>query len=290
MKLFSKNKDGRKTKKQTLRRSPTNTYYRSETADDKASPFVKRTPPRRFRKYVFRTLDIVLLVFIVTGLGYSLMIKPNPKVVSSSTSFHTVADYQSVAAAQLKHLNNRNKITFSQQALISDLKKRFPEISSAQVELPLFSEQPTIYLTISKASFFLMSQGSRYIIDSSGKTVALADSLPGITKLPSIDDKSGFETGPGRQVLSANSVAFIETVIAETRRGGVPLASLSLPAVPQELDLRTSDQPYFVKFYLGGDPLAQAGQFLAARQHFKDAHQQPGQYLDVRVAGKIFYK
>jgi hypothetical protein len=290
MSFFSKNKDGRKTKNKTLQRSPMTSYYRSDGSEGKTSPFTKRAQPRRFRKFIFGIFDIALVTGVALALGYSLMIKPSPKVVPSSSSFHSVEEYQAAAALQLKHLNNRNKITFNSQGLISTLKKQFPEISSAQVELPLFSEQPTIYLTISKASFFLSSQGSRYIIDSSGKTVARASSLPTIQNLLVIDDQSGFKTGPGRQVLSANSVSFIKTLISESKRANVPLGTLSLPAVPQELDLRTKDQPYFVKFYLGGDALTQAGQFLAARQHFNETHQPPSQYLDVRVVGKIFYK
>jgi hypothetical protein len=63
-----------------------------------------------------------------------------------------------------------------------------------------------------------------------------------------------------------------------------------LPPKAQELDLRASDQSYYVKFYLGGDAMIQTGQYLAARQKFAQTKQQPGEYLDVRVSGKIFYK
>jgi hypothetical protein len=70
----------------------------------------------------------------------------------------------------------------------------------------------------------------------------------------------------------------------------VTITSLSLPSKPSELDLRTKDRPYFVKFYMGGDALTQAGQFLAARAQFDRQNHQPADYLDVRVAGKIFYK
>jgi hypothetical protein len=70
----------------------------------------------------------------------------------------------------------------------------------------------------------------------------------------------------------------------------VSIKSLTLPKSVQELDLHTSDRTYFVKFYLGGDALQQTGQFLAARHQFDITNSQPAEYLDVRVAGKIFYK
>jgi hypothetical protein len=63
-----------------------------------------------------------------------------------------------------------------------------------------------------------------------------------------------------------------------------------LPPSAQEIDLYTSDKSYLTKFYLGGDVLQQSGQFLAARNHFKEIGEDPATYLDVRVQGKIFSK
>jgi len=290
MALFSKKPKDRKSKIATPRRSPLNTYYRAEAGPGAASPFSKKSPKRRIRKYLLGLLDIALLALVIIGIGYSLIIKPQPKVIVNSSSFHSLQTYRAAAATQLRHLNNRNKITFNEGALASALQKQFPEITNVQVELPLFSEQPTIRLTVAAASFFLNSGGQRYIINSSGRAVSVASSLPRFTNLPNIEDQSGFKTTTGSQVLSADSVAFINTVIAECHRAQVPLGSLTLPAIPEELDLRTKDQPYFVKFYMSGDVLSETGQFLAARQHFANNQQPPSQYLDVRVAGKIFYK
>jgi len=90
--------------------------------------------------------------------------------------------------------------------------------------------------------------------------------------------------------VSASSAKFINTVIAQSKRANVPIVSFVLPNTAQEVDLRTSDKPYYVKFYLGGDALIQTGQFLAARHQFDATNSQPSEYLDVRVAGKIFYR
>ena len=290
MAIFSKKPKDRKSKNETPRRSPLNTYYRAEAREGGTSPFSKRLPKRRVRKYLLGFLDIFLLALVIIGIGYSLIIKPQPKVITNSTSFHGLQAYQSAATDQLRHLNNRNKITFNEGALASALQKQFPEITNVQVELPLLSERPTIRLTVAAASFFLNSGGQRYIINSSGRAVAAAGNLPKFTNLPVIEDQSGFKTTTGSHVLSADSVAFINTVIAQCRRAQVPLVSLILPTIPEELDLRTKDQPYFVKFYMSGDVLSETGQFLAARQHFINDSQPPPQYLDVRVAGKVFYK
>jgi hypothetical protein len=272
------------------RRSSLTSYYRSDPAAETPSPFTRKNTKSKSRKYLIGVVDIIIAAAVIAGIGYSLMVSPQPKIVASNTVFHPVGVYKQAASAQLKHLSNRNKLTFNGGSLAAALKNQFPEITAVQTELPLLSEQPTIRLAIDKPSFFLDSYGTRYVIDSSGKVIALASNLPQITDLPVIEDQSGFKISSGRQVLSANDISFIDTIRAECRRANVPIAAIVIPAVPEELDLRTKDQAYFVKFYLGGDVLSEVGQFLAARQHFKDISQQPTSYLDVRIAGKIFYK
>jgi hypothetical protein len=90
--------------------------------------------------------------------------------------------------------------------------------------------------------------------------------------------------------LSAIDIAFIKAILVHCAKTGIKVDSLTLPTIAQEVDLRTKDRPYFVKFYLGGDSATQIGQFLAARHNFDQTGSQPGEYLDVRVNGKIFYK
>jgi hypothetical protein len=289
MALASNNKNDRKRLAQNRPRTPMTAYYRGKSAPDDASPFIKKTPKRRWRRYVYGLMDIILIAILVSLLIYSLMIQPNPKVQADDFAFHSRQDYQVAAARQLAKFNNRNKITFDQVGLEKALKNQFPEIRDVQVELPLFSERPTINLAIDQASLFLNSRGVNYVIDASGRAVAKSANLPDVKGLPAINDASGFKIAPGQAVLSADSVDFIKTLIAQCRLAKVAISSLELPPVAQELDLKAKNQPYYVKFYLGGDALIQSGQYLAARQHFND-QDQPTHYLDVRVPGKVFYK
>ena len=128
------------------------------------------------------------------------------------------------------------------------------------------------------------------VVDSKGTVIGPSADFPSVKDLPLISDETGFETVVGRSVLSRSDIDFITTVIAQARAAKVPIASLALPKLAQELDLRTTDRKYFVKFYLGGDALTQSGQFLAARQKFDSTKKQPNQYLDVRISGKIFFR
>lgn len=289
MALFPKTKT-RSPNKTPPRRPNVTSYYRSESQPDQASPFTKKPPPRSARRYIFGFLDVIMIFVILLGIGYSSMIKPVPNVIVSDTSFHLASAYRDAAAANLKQLKNRNKITFNEKSLVASLQKQFPEIDSVQVELPFFSEQPTVRIAVGKPAFVLQNTAGSFVINTSGTAVTKAAKITNASKLTKIQDQSGFNVREGTHVLSANNVTFIQNLIAQCRLARVTISRLTLPPQPQEIYLNEAGQPYYVKFYLGGDVLTQAGQFLAARKNFTDSGQLPAQYLDVRIPGKIFYK
>src|SRR5579862_4659390 len=120
MALFSNKNQPRKVQTEG-RRSALTSYYRSDQSPAAGSPFAKKTAKKPARRYLFGLLDIVLICLVLAGVGYSLMVSSNPKINASDLSFHSRADYQSAAAAQLSRLSNRNKITFNQQSLAAAL-------------------------------------------------------------------------------------------------------------------------------------------------------------------------
>lgn len=263
-------------------------YYRS-APPSKGSPFVKGARPRN-RKIFSKAVDVLLLGLILAAIAYSLIVSPSPKLELNSDAYHSGSTYEQVASKLFKDFKNRNKLTLDEKNITASLQKQFPEISTATIDLPLFGQTPKLTLNIANPSFFLNSQGINYVVDSKGVAVGSSADLPQIKGLTTIIDQTGFSSQAGSPVLSAQSVNFINVVISQGQHAKVPIASLTLPPLAQELDLRTTDRSYFVKFYLSGDALVQAGQFLAARHQFDQTNNQPSQYLDVRVPGKIYYK
>jgi hypothetical protein len=292
MNLFKKNKNQTQRQPRLSGRSRTalSTYYRSETSSASKSPF--RTPPvkRSARRFVFGFLDIIILGLLLAGVIYSLLINPEPKLLISSAAYRDKADYQIAADQIFSDLKNRNKLTFSEDGVVKELKNKFPEISGASVELPFFSQRPTLRLAIAKPSLLLVNGGQSYVIDSDGIVTGKQADVKNAAGLAKVTDQSGFLARAGRPALSSNDVNFINILVSELKRAKVPIASLTLPPAAEELDLRAADQGYYVKFFLGGEVLRQAGQYLAARHNFQQKGSPPDEYLDVRVPGKIFYK
>lgn len=290
MALLKKTSEPGQRGSKNYRRRPLTTYYRSEGAQGSSSPFNKKPPPKNRRKLFAGAADLVLLAILILALANSLLISSAPKVTVTSTAYRSLSDYQPKVKQSFGGVGNRNKISFNETGVIKGIQAQFPEVSAVQIELPFFSQQPKVTLAVAPPVFRLNSAGHSLVVDSQGLAVAEAQSIASSSKLPVIDDQSGFQASAGRQVLSTQAVDFINYLIKQCRVAKVPLASLTLPVSPQELDVKTADQPYFIKFYLAGDPQVEVGQFLSTRHQFSQAGVTPNTYLDVRVSGKIFYK
>lgn len=266
-------------------------YWGGSPKTSPRSPFQKRPPLKKSPKQLFRRLiDVLVLIAIIAGLIFSLIVKPQPHTIVSSSAYHPAAVYETAAKAAFKAPRNRTKLTLDKRGIASALKKQFPEIDTVKIEVPIVSQIPTLRLNIATPTFNFSSNNNLYVVGSNGVVAGLSSQLAGASLLPSVIDQSGFAAAPGKQVLGTEAIAFINTILAQCQRAGVKVQSLTLPAAAQELDLRVQNQPYFVKFYLGGDALNQAGQYLAAKHKFDTEGSQPEQYLDVRVAGKIYYR
>lgn len=269
-------------------RPPMTNYYRGETKA--SSPFEKKRPKKAMSAKFIKAIDWLIVVVAIFCLIYSLIVKPDPKVIASSTSYNSITNYQAAASAAMKDFKDHNKITFDETSLATSLKKQFPEIDNVDIELPMLGEKPVIRLTIAEPKFALSSKGVRYVVADNGIVVAEAMNFADDDDLPVVTDESGFDVQIGKAVLSSDEVNFINQVVLQCEKAAVPISSLALPPKGQELDLKTKDKKYYVKFNLVGDPMVEIGQFLAARHQFTRNHQNPSQYLDVRIAGRIFYK
>lgn len=266
-------------------------YYSGPSKAPTRSPFQKRLPIKRTPKQLFgRLVDVLMLIVIVGVLVFCLILKPRPHTVVNSSAYQPSSVYETAINNAFKSPRNRTKLTLDKNGITNALKKQFPEIDTIKIGVPILSQIPSVRLSIAAPTFNFSSNSNLYIVGSNGVVAGLSSQLVGAAKLPTVIDQSGFGAAPGKKVLGTEAIAFINTLLAQCSRGGVKVQSLTLPAAAQELDLRAQNQPYFVKFYLGGDSQVQAGQYLAAKHKFDSEGSQPEQYLDVRVAGKIYYK
>lgn len=240
-----------------------------------------------------------LLLLLIAGLLLlisSLSLSTSPRVVTEGRSFlHPASAYQQAAATILRSsLWNRNKLTINSAAVEQQLQAKFPELSQVTMMLPLLAHRPVLYVTASQPALLLNSGGTNYVVDQAGKVLLPASQLPPNSRLqlPMVSDQTGLGVRPGGQVLTADNVSFITTVLAELAARHVAVSGMTLPAAASELDVRLAGQPYFVKFNLqtgASDARQQAGTFLAVQNRLAGQHITPGKYIDVRLDGRAYY-
>ena len=104
------------------------------------------------------------------------------------------------------------------------------------------------------------------------------------------EDQTGLPVTLGKTALPSINVQFISDVLVEMQAKKVAVTGVVLPKATNEVDLRVAGVPYLVKFNLRGDARAEAGTYLATKQYLESRGKTPGEYVDVRVDGKAYYR
>jgi hypothetical protein len=242
-------------------------------------------------------LAILLLTALVCAVN-ALSLSSTTKVIvlgsTIDTALQAPAVYQRALSDSLRSsIWNGNKLTINTAAVALHLQQRFPELASVTVTLPLLAHQPIVYLEPAHPALVISGSSGSYVLDASGRALLASASLSPLSlqKLPVVTDQSGLHIQLNQQILTSSDVTFVQTVVQELSARGFHISALTLPAATRELDVQLVGQPYQVKFNLqSGDGRQQAGTFLATQGRLQSQGTVPGQYIDVRVDGRAYYK
>lgn len=293
--LFKRNKTSRNRDGYSPGKNQRFTYYSSNRRDLKKPPglFNSLVEKARSRSLFSWLLALVILL----SLGYMAYLEPVPRVilddVASSNNPKLIqredTEYTSSITALLKEsVFNRNKFTFNAEALRDKIKNRFPELSFVRISLPVGGQNPLFKLEFAEGAFILASDLETAVLDKSGKALLPLNKADksATTGLVIISDETGSEIIYGQQVISAQTLDFVNNISSQFAHAGIKINRLVLPVVANELHVYPDGEGYYVKFALDGDPRLQTGSYFA----FKESDKTAETYIDVRVSGKVFYK
>ena len=187
----------------------TSYYQGMSEASRPKSPFQKKLPTVSKSRQLTKIIDWLLVVAVGACFIYSLIVRPQPRILSNSTAYHSLSTYSDFADKQVGSFKDSNKITFDEASLVSAMQEQFPEIFSVWVELPIFGQKPIVHLTISEPTFVYNSNKVSYILDADGVIVGTQASLPAIKNLPTVIDQFNIAFKVGDKVISSASVDFI---------------------------------------------------------------------------------
>lgn len=302
--MFKKNKPAERPRsRQSLsqnQRTAVFSYYnnRQNRADSPEKPKEALKRPRK-QSWVRKTSTFV---FLVAGAGLvivSLIVTPQPqiKVVGDTKTQAFLQDdevYRSAAQQILADSAfNRNKLTFDSDEIIKQMRQTFPELAAVSVSLPVFGWQPTVYVQAFSPSVVLVgSSTGDFVLDPDGRAFAPDGLKTGLDKLqaPVVRDQSGLNISERQIALPSDQVAFITEVYQQLKAQNVEIAGITLPVEAGELHIQVRDKPYVVRFNLYGNAREGAGRYLATASYLESKGETPGEYIDVRVDGRVFYK
>ena len=264
----------------------------------------ERRPPTPFhtgRFWLQRFGLIILLIAIIASAVNLLNLSTTAEILPLSSNdpaqalFNKPA-YQAAANHLLaRSIWNQNKVTVDTGQISRQLLAQFPELATVSVTIPLLTHRPIIYIEPAQPVIIIQSptEGS-FVLNTNGKALLKNTANPliaGQSALPVVTDLSGLNLVLGHQVLPANNISFVQTIVGELAAKHYSVASMTLPPAASELDVKLVGQAYSIKFNLeNNDPRQQVGTFLATITQLQSQHITPSQYIDVRVDGRAFYK
>lgn len=187
-------------------------------------------------------------------------------------------------------LQNHTKLTFNGKEFNQAIKKQYPEVSHANVALPLIGGRATVYIEPSPVALLLLSQDKKaHVLNNEGRIIS--EGISNIPQgVPAVSDQSGIVPKMGAQALPRDDVYAIQLILHQLKEKGLTVESMVLPTAAQRLEVRVQGRPYYIKFNLHSNVLQQVGAYIAVQQKFAREGTSPKEYVDVRVADRIYYK
>ena len=294
MKLFKKQKpQGRQPINQAGKPKPAFSYYAGDNKPKKDSVRARQASEQRASLFSRLRLvpTIVAISVILVSVVYSTTLSTSPHVTFAGTDspYRTSDDYRNGITKVLQSsLFNNSKLTLNTSSTNNAILTAYPELDVASVSLPIIGRRPTVTLHVRQPALILTTSTNAYVIDSAGKVVSEASKILSSSReaLLTVQDQSGLEVTVGKQALTSQAVTFITAAQAQLKAKQITIVQATLPTTPNEIDFRLKDIGYFVKTDITGDARLQIGSFIAA----KDDGIAPGEYMDVRVEEKVFFK
>lgn len=304
MKLFARQKKVSETDDKRQVRSPEASrnravfsYYQNRDERDSKRGVGRTAKAKNFIKHLPTYLALLV---IVASVIYAFSLSSQARVVilneqQNDTDGYvreTTEVYEAEIAKMLsKSVFSGNKATVNTESLERDISQRFAEVTDVAVVLPLLGRNPAVYLRVAEPSLKMKSGSKTFIIDEKGRAIADFDGVKTPPKdLIAINDKSGVEIELGKTVLTEDNVTFMREFFQQLKRREISVKTMELPPSANELRIHLTNSRYYIKANLIGEARAQAGSFLATRQHLINKNIVPKSYVDVRVEERVYYQ
>ncbi len=156
------------------------------------------------------------------------------------------------------------------------------QLENVQVERTLLGG---VRITVKEQQATVQWRSGSSVFVLSGNGVAYAQ-LDGVDKtLPLIEDSTNLPVRIGQKIVPSSFVEFVRSVNRQLASVGLKVANQSVAETTTELYVKT-DKGYTVKF----DTTRSVDEQLSDLRSVLAKKVVPKEYIDLRIAGRVFYK
>jgi len=264
----------------------------------RSEPRKSATPhSRQLTLTVAVNIGIALSVVLALFFASTLSTTPSVVVKENSYNYRDKKSYSNFVENYMKNsLTSQSKLLFRSNGLEEAMRQEFPEIDQISAVVPLGGRKLAVNMAYSEPLAVLQSGSEKGIVTSKGVLATKASATPDVAaaqveQLPLLrfsTPQEDFSTGSS--LLTSSEVELLELISTELKDTSLTISEFLFNISDGQLELRFSDQPYFVKFSVYADVRVQVGSMLKAIQQLESEGQQAASYIDVRVPGRVYIK
>lgn len=252
------------------------------------------------RWYILRTKQ---LLAVAVFMGLVIILFMNSRISPSSGAVVVQGNLEQRLALQedevyvrgaeeilSKDVNNTFKFSVNTKDFEAQMQRKFPELSEVRLAFSMIGSGYTVSIAPSSAALlYTASDNKTYIVDTSGRVMS-SNTGAAPVGLPMVMDQSGLTPKVGDHVLPADDVESIQMIVYQLQQQKMEVESMTLPIAAQRLEVKVSGTPYHIKFSLHDKVGQQVGAYIATIKKLERENVVPTDYVDVRIADRVYFK
>ncbi len=230
-----------------------------------------------------RRLLVVVVVMALAGWGIGQLFALRTVAVQApSRKAEIESEARKVAASNWQW---GNLVTFDNGAFVSKLQQADPLLRNVTVRRKWLH---TIVVTavLKQPSLGWSTGNVTYVLDRDGTVIGQGGATPG---LPVVYDGSNLPVQLGQRAANEHFVGFVTQIMPALAAQGIGVTRLDIKETTLDLTA-TTNKGYRLLFDTGRDAQEEVGDLAAVQRLLVSQKRTPAEYIDLRIAGKAYYK